>query len=322
MDEKQIIETESVGHIVTADELTIDEGAIIREQERLANEKKKKIAAKRTKVILIILAVILAVGIWYLGWGRKLLNTETETTVDIVATQNQEVTFVRINKIYGNEIDYTVLEKKEQEVTEDNSTDTNSGNTNFGNTNSEGQGRPSKNETDNSGTSADTTNEVPDMSGFSGFGGSEAGPPSTGGSEANVPSTGDSETGAPSADSTPSTGSNSSRGDKGNFGGGNSSKGDRGNGSGMPSGFSGSFGGNGSGSTNGRGTSGAALSYNGDTYILTDETEVTLIPVGVVVTTKLGTETTFSRISTGDCLAIVTEVIDGEETIIAIYIVG
>ncbi len=64
------------------------------------------------------------------------------------------------------------------------------------------------------------------------------------------------------------------------------------------------------------------LTLNGVTYALSDETEITQIPVGTVVTTKLGTKTTFSRISAGDYLAVVTEEIDGVKTIIAIYIVG
>ena len=38
-----------IGHVVTADELTLDEGAIIREQERLAQEKKKKNQEKKTE---------------------------------------------------------------------------------------------------------------------------------------------------------------------------------------------------------------------------------------------------------------------------------
>lgn len=78
-----------------------------------------------------------------------------------------------------------------------------------------------------------------------------------------------------------------------------------------------------SGSSRGTRTgSSSVLTYENVTYVLSDETETTMIPVGTVVTTKLGTSTTFSRIAAGDCLAFVIEKIDGIETIMAVYIVG
>ena len=96
----------------------------------------------------------------------------------------------------------------------------------------------------------------------------------------------------------------------------------------FPGGFGGSdsenFGNRRGGSGNGgqRNSSSTVLTYDGVSYGLTENTATALIPVGTDVITKLGTKTTFSRISAGDCLALVTEVIGGEEVIMAVYIVG
>lgn len=58
-------------------------------------------------------------------------------------------------------------------------------------------------------------------------------------------------------------------------------------------------------------------------YTLTGEEMTATIPVGTPVTTLLGTVTTFSRIAVDNTLQIVTETNkDGEEIIVAIYIVG
>lgn len=66
----------------------------------------------------------------------------------------------------------------------------------------------------------------------------------------------------------------------------------------------------------------SGITIDGKNYKLTSEVETTLIPVGTVVTTKLGTETTFSRLQAGDYVAIVTEKDGSEDVIAAIYIVG
>ena len=58
-------------------------------------------------------------------------------------------------------------------------------------------------------------------------------------------------------------------------------------------------------------------------YSLTGEEITMMIPVGTPVTTLLGTITTFSRIAVDNTLKIVTEKnANGEDTIVAIYIVG
>lgn len=59
------------------------------------------------------------------------------------------------------------------------------------------------------------------------------------------------------------------------------------------------------------------INGNEMTYEQDGETVTTLIPVGTVVTTKLGTTTTFSRLSAGDTIQMVLE--DGE--IVSIRIV-
>lgn len=218
----KIMETDQLGHVVTAEELTIDERDIIREQERLAQEKKKKIRRKRRNILFAILGVLVigCVG-WYRIWGKTILSDDVRTTVEIRATANQSVMFVKVDSIGGNEISYTVL----QELA-------------AGTENTEPQDK----------SYGENGTKRPGKSGFSG---------------------------------------------------------------GMPEGAS-------EQSTLGS----LALQYNGVGYRLTDETAIVLLPVGTEVITKLGTATTFSRISAGDCLALVTEKIDGEETIMAVYIVG
>ena len=52
------------------------------------------------------------------------------------------------------------------------------------------------------------------------------------------------------------------------------------------------------------------------------ETITTYIPVGTEVTTKLGTITTFSRLSAGDYVALITEKDGEEDIIVAVYIIG
>lgn len=52
------------------------------------------------------------------------------------------------------------------------------------------------------------------------------------------------------------------------------------------------------------------------------ESITTYIPVGTAVTTKLGTVTTFSRLTAGDYVAFITEADGDEEIIMAVYIIG
>ncbi|MGN0402505.1 MAG: hypothetical protein ACI4HQ_09660 [Acetatifactor sp.] len=275
------METDQLGHVVTAEELTIDEGAIIREQERLAQEKKKKIRRKRRNILIAILGVLVAGCVtWYWIWGKKVLSGGDRTTVVIQATANQSVMFVKVDSISGNEISYTVL----QEQTTGTS-DTEPQNQN------EGEGRPQ------SSGNSDFSEKMPDGAG--GFEVPGEMPDGAGGFE--FPE------GMSGYQGGPGSGSSDAAGMNGNHGNG----GQRGSGA------------KGTGGSSEQRTLGTfVLQYNGVGYNMTDETATALIPVGTKVTTKLGTETTFSRIAAGDCLALVTEIIDGEETIMAVYIVG
>ena len=107
------METDQLGHVVTAEELTIDEGAIIREQERLAQEKKKKIKRKRRNILFAVLGVfVIGCVVWYWIWGKTLLAGEGQTTVEVQATANQSVMFVKVDSIGGNEMSYTVLQEQ------------------------------------------------------------------------------------------------------------------------------------------------------------------------------------------------------------------
>ena len=60
----------------------------------------------------------------------------------------------------------------------------------------------------------------------------------------------------------------------------------------------------------------------GNNTLKEEETVTVQIPVGAKVTTRLGTETTFSRLAAEDCIALVMEKDGSEEVIVAVYIVG
>lgn len=102
----------------TQEKQDMDERSIIREQDRLAKEKKKEKNRMEKRVLVIILVVILAALFWYLGWGRKLSVQEQTTQVNIETTGNQKVTYATIQSIRGNEITYVLTEGDGEEVTE------------------------------------------------------------------------------------------------------------------------------------------------------------------------------------------------------------
>lgn len=64
------------------------------------------------------------------------------------------------------------------------------------------------------------------------------------------------------------------------------------------------------------------FTYDGVTYGLTGETGTALIPVGTAVITRLGAETTFSRLQAGDYVALVTEGNGDDREIVSVYILG
>jgi len=314
-----------IGHVVTADELTLDEGAIIREQERLAQEKKKKIKKKRLKIVLAVLAVlILAAIVWFFVWGKKMMTGNEQNTVKISTTANQSITFVRVDSVNGNEINYTVLREME---TVENTTE------------ADGSNEKGKRPSGDKGSRPDM-GSMPEGFDPESMGGNFPG--GFGGGDGEMPDRDSLPDGAsmPEGFDPGSMGGNF----PGGFGGGDGEMPDRDSlpdGASMPEGFDpssmggnfpGGFGGSdsenfgnrrgGSGNGGQRTSSSTVLTYDGVSYGLTENTATALVPVGTDVITKLGTKTTFSRISAGDCLALVTEVIDGEEVIMAVYIVG
>lgn len=218
----------------------MDEATMIREQDRLAKEKKKREAAKRRNRILISFGAIVMVVILYLIWGRSFFQKTSSATVSIQKTDSQQIVFVKVNSINGNEIGYTVLDAQEESESEEETP----------------SGFPSGD--DFGGERPDFTGERTDFAGEMG-------------------------------------GVDFQKSDAGTFGGKNKGQ---------------------------KEEKMNVLSYDGISYILSQDSGTTLIPVGTDVITKLGTKTTFSRIAAGDCLALVTETIDGLDTIMAVYIVG
>ena len=90
----------------------MDERTMIREQERLAKEAKKKKTKKYKIIISVVLAVALFGTVWYVGWGRNMLaQTAANTTVEIKKSAGQEVVIAQITSIKGNEISYVVAEE-------------------------------------------------------------------------------------------------------------------------------------------------------------------------------------------------------------------
>ncbi|MBO5346927.1 MAG: hypothetical protein J6A45_02145 [Lachnospiraceae bacterium] len=96
---------------------SMDERTMIREQERLAKEAKRR----KTKKIKIAFGAVAAAavigGIWYAGWGRKLATQSIATTVKIEKSVGQNVVYAKITEINGNEITYAVAEAIEEAST-------------------------------------------------------------------------------------------------------------------------------------------------------------------------------------------------------------
>lgn len=90
----------------------MDERTMIREQERLAKEAKKKKTKKYKIIISVVLTVALVGTVWYVGWGKNMLaQTAANTTVEIKKSAGQEVVIAQITSIKGNEISYVVAEE-------------------------------------------------------------------------------------------------------------------------------------------------------------------------------------------------------------------
>lgn len=270
----------------------MDEGTMIREQERIAKAAKCK-KRKKLKIITAIFIVVLAVAVvWYVGWGRQMLAVNTaSTTVKIEKSAGQTVVYARIDEINGNEITYTVAEEvKKEENTESDSAVGNTGNPGIGT-----GGRPT--EADGADT-ASKQSEQPSQGSMQmpqdGFVGGE------------MPDMGQKPGGGNMPDMSQMPGG---------FGGGE-----------MPDMSQRQGGFNNRGEITGGSMAGNAetsmIAYDGKTYRLGTETVTKYIPVGTDVTTKLGTVTTFTRLAAEDYVALVMEKDGDEEIIAAVYIIG
>ena len=337
-----------------------DERAIIMEQDRLARKMKKKKYRKR-KIIAACIVAVLAVGaIWYFVWGRNMFNQETATTVSIKAASGQEIIYARLDSVRGNEITYTIAAQQEESESSGASGDVEtSGRPEMsGDVASGGRpemsgdavsgGRPEMSGDVASGERPEMSGDVasggrPEMSGDAASGGrlemsgdaASGGRPEMSGDAASGErpdmSAGYGSGDQPESDSNtyvqmPSTVEGSaeqSTGSGDNSGGGVVS------GEGMPN-MTEMTGQEGmpdmsqirGGMFGRQSTDLSTFTYNSIVYELTQDTGTGMIPVGTTVTTLLGTETTFSRLKTGDYVAIVATIEDGEQVIMAVYIVG
>ncbi len=266
----------------------------------LYRTKKKKARLKRKRRIqAAVLALVLAAGgLGYRYYSIKQAEKEAqaEAAVEILVEEGQSVIYARIDEIYGNEMTYTVLE--ETESTEGKEGDFTPAD------------RPDKGSLDEAPEGEDTTTSLE----------------SDGTEYTETVMNATYASGAESVILTsagmggaPGSGSMGGGSMGGGFPGGGSS------GTGTPGG--GSFGGDlpggeGQGDFNPFGSSGESeddtVTIGEKTYTPGETQETVLIPVGTSVTTKLGTQTTFSRLSAGNAIAMVLQ--EGE--IVRIYIVG
>jgi hypothetical protein len=102
-------------HMDEQGRVEIDERTFIREQDRLAREKKRRKNRKKRAVGGGIFSVVLVLGIWFFVWGRDLLFAEEEVSVKVLADASQSVVYARLDSVYGNEITYTVVNPVSEE---------------------------------------------------------------------------------------------------------------------------------------------------------------------------------------------------------------
>lgn len=87
-----------------------DERSMIREQDRLARERKRRKNKRKKKIAGVVVTVLAAAGIWYAVWGRKLFLKDQETEAIVTAAAGQEIVYARLDSVKGNEITYTVAQ--------------------------------------------------------------------------------------------------------------------------------------------------------------------------------------------------------------------
>lgn len=268
----------------------MDEKTIILEQERQEKAKKRKKYKKLKWTATGLVCVLCIGGIWYAGWGRNLLATEEEETVKIVSSAGQDIVYARITAINGNEITYAVAEVRETSQQ--------------GGSEEKGDGQGGRGDRQQGGKQEMTGDmgEMPDMGDMSGempdMGEMSGEMPDMGEMSGEMPDMSDMSGEMPDMSNMPDMGGMS--GGRGQMGGGDFS------------------------SQSGRGSASSTtetqntLTYEDSVYVAGEETLTQYIPVGTDVTTKLGTVTTFSRLSAGDWVALVVE----DDVIMAVYIIG
>ena len=214
-------------------------------RELLLIKKKRRRRKKMLIFLTVLLCFLAASGGGFLLWQRS--QRAAQEAVQIVAGENEEITYARITTIVGNEIETALLEGTAPEQTGTAGTQT----------------------VDDAMTSEGTAEEgMPD-------GGTAEGEMPGGMSEGGISDSERAEGGMPD---------------------------------GMPQQNGSGFAAGGAGDQTGR-----------STYTETGETKSWQIPVGTDVITSLGVTTTFSRLSVGDVIAVLTEA--GTDNILKIWIV-
>ncbi|MBQ7918490.1 MAG: hypothetical protein IJ324_00910 [Lachnospiraceae bacterium] len=287
-------------------DMEFDEKTMIREQERLEKEKKRKKHKKIRRIIFLVVLLVICVVIGFLLWRSKTAGQE-EATVEVVTQAGQEIVIAKISQINGNEITYVVGEESQQ------------------NPGRSGE-RPERGEAPEGGEMPDMGSvpegmEMPDMGSMpEGMEMPDMGSIPEG---MEMPDMGS----MPEGMEMPDMGSMPEEMEMPDMSDMSQGRG-QGRGQGGEQSRTGTQGQNRGEGQGGRGENMAAvaaedgITYDGVLYKMGEESFTTYIPVGTVVTTKLGTETTFSRLAAGDYVALVVDGQGDEQVIMAVYIIG
>lgn len=230
-------------------------------RELLLIKKKRRRRKKMLIFLTVLLCFLAASGGGFLLWQR--LQRAAQEAVQIVAGENEEITYARISTIVGNEIEAALLEGAAAEQTGTAGTQTADDAASAGDAASENNVTSADGEMTSEGTAEEGRSDGGTAGGEMQGGMSEGGMPDSGTAEGGTP-----DGGLPQQDA---------------------------------SGFA-------AGGQSGR-----------SAYTETGETKSWQIPVGTDVITSLGVTTTFSRLSAGDVIAVLTE--EGTDNILKIWIV-
>ena len=230
-------------------------------RELLLIKKKRRRRKKMLIFLTVLLCFLAASGGGFLLWQRS--QRAAQEAVQIVAGENEEITYARISTIVGNEIEAALLEGAAAEQTGTAGTQTADDAASAGDAASENNVTSADGEMTSEGTAEEGRSDGGTAGGEMQGGMSEGGMPDSGTAEGGTP-----DGGLPQQDA---------------------------------SGFA-------AGGQSGR-----------SAYTETGETKSWQIPVGTDVITSLGVTTTFSRLSAGDVIAVLTE--EGTDNILKIWIV-